>query len=132
MKTYLTTAIALATSLAIAAPPFKQTSNDKKPSFFSSDAEEIDAYAGLGAARDAEQIEFAKQIVANAKRERGTVKISTWSWNGKDQWYAQRLIERRGATLVWQGPNPPMGYHTCQRTYQIIDYSKEQGLANAR
>lgn len=91
-------------------------------------ASQTDLYAGLGAARDAEQIEFAQKLVAQAKAEKGIVKISTWEWEGKTQWYAQRLIEGdpKDGAAVWQGPNPPMGYHTAQRTFQVIDYSKAQ------
>jgi hypothetical protein len=87
----------------------------------------IDSYAGLGEDRDAEQIKFSQELVEKAKAENGIVQISTWEYRGKTQWYAQRLIEGdpKDGAAVWQGPNPPMGYHTSERTFQIIDYSKE-------
>lgn len=88
-------------------------------------AGEIDDYAGQGEARDAEALFFSQQLVRQARAEGGTVKISTWVWHGQRQWYAQRQIESVPGCVVWQGPNPPMGYHTCQRTFQIIDYAKE-------
>lgn len=82
-----------------------------------------DDYAGLGEARDAEQIEFSKQLLEQIKKEKGVAKISTWVYKNKQQWYVQKLEEREEGVKVWSGPNPPMGYHTSQRTYQIIDYS---------
>lgn len=86
---------------------------------------DVDSYAGIGEARDAEQIAFSQALVRQAKLQGGTVKISTWVWKGKTQWYVQRLVEVRDGVLVWQGPNPPMGYHTAQRTYQIIHFGSD-------
>ena len=116
MKTII--AILLLAGTCLSAP------QDYRPSPFSTDAEEIDAYAGLGASRDAEQIRFSQLLVRQAKLQGGTVKISTWVWRGKVQWYAQRLIESHNGVNVWRGPNPPMGYHTCQREFQITSYAR--------
>lgn len=84
----------------------------------------VDEYAGIGESRDAEQIRLCKELVDQARLEGGTVKISTWFYYGKRQWYAQRLIENRLKAKVWQGPNPPMGYHTAQRTWQIVTFAR--------
>lgn len=86
---------------------------------------DVDSYAGIGEKRDSQQIAFSQAVVRQAKLQGGTVKISTWVWKGKKQWYAQRLVESWPGAQVWQWPNPPMGYHTAVRTYQIISYASK-------
>lgn len=76
---------------------------------------------GLGSARDAEQIAFSKQLVAQAQREHGVVRISIWKSGGKEMFYAMRLVEEAPGVKRFLGPNPPSGYNVPFRSVQTWD-----------
>jgi len=95
-----------------------------------SQADDIDKQTGTGEARDAENLHFSRLVIDKAKEEYGIVMIQEWYWHGKEQLYAQRLIEDENGMKVWQGPNPCMGYHTSPKIFQVNDYA--EGRENPR
>ena len=82
------------------------------------DASYLDALRGMSGGRDAEQMRFARDIIAkagkptieNGVRYTGRVKVITWTHKGQPKFTALREADF-GGLLGWQGPQAPSGFY---------------------
>lgn len=77
----------------------------------------------IGEHRDDELAEYSRQVLAQAKEEKGVVKITHWIHDGKAFYYVQRHLEDGG----WQGTNAPSGYYDADKIFAYYDYSRPEG-----
>jgi hypothetical protein len=83
----------------------------------------LDGLRGMSGGRDAEQMRFARDIIAkagkptteNGVRYTGRVKVITWTHKGQPKFTALREADFDGI-IGWQGPQAPSGYYSADLT----------------
>lgn len=77
--------------------------------------EQIKPYAGIGEARDPEQLKFAADLEKKARAEKKTYKIVTWTYKGQQM---RNVLVKNGQ--YWQGPNYASGFYIAKDVKSVI------------